>query len=72
MRELTSRECDFAAGGKAQEYRTIIVHEIPRFDHIPANWVNLPGNSEEEPEQRAPGPIPLRWLPPQGDVPQVQ
>ncbi len=71
MRELRPAQWDLAGAGQAEEYRTITRNEIPRLDSLP---VSLPYEAEDSQElsvHRAPEPIPLHWLPPRDDTPQV-
>ncbi len=71
MRNLRPAEQDLAGAGQAEEYRTIIRHEIPHLDSLPLSFPYVAENSQEPPVDRASEPIPLHWLPPRDDTPQV-
>ena len=71
MRELRPVERDLAGAGQAEEYRTITRNEIPRLDSLPVSLPYKAENSQELSVDRALEPIPLHWLPPRYDVPQV-
>ena len=71
MRKLGPAQWDLVGAGQAEEYRTITRRETPRLDSLP---VSLPFEAENSPElsvDRAQDPIPLHWLPPRDDTPQV-
>ena len=71
MRELRPAEWELAGAGQAEEYRTIARHEIPRLDSLPLSLPREAESSQELSVDRDPAPIPLHWLPPRGDTPQV-
>lgn len=72
MRNLSPTELGAVAGGGASGFRTVIRHEIPRFDEPPV------GLQFEQPDASSqaqncdsamwspPRPTPMRWLPPNG------
>ncbi|MCY3816023.1 MAG: hypothetical protein OXG59_06980 [Gammaproteobacteria bacterium] len=71
MRELTPREVRLAAGGRPEEFRTLVRHEIPRWNETPNHWALSPGSpAETQPvspqdtvAQQTSEPVPLHWLP---------
>lgn len=69
MRELTPVELDFAVGGRAAKFRTLQIHEIPRYDEPPGGWQFEPSGASLEAEtciptsSLPPRPIPMHWLP---------
>ena len=69
MRQLNTQQQDMVAGGGAVEFRSIIRHDIPRFDE-PHEGLRIElQQSGDSPEIEV--RIPLRWLPPwacPGDV----
>lgn len=79
MRELTRREIRLPAGGRSEEFRTLVRHEIPRWNEPPSHWMPLPvGSGKTEPEsppdnrrQPTPVPIPLHWLPCSDEWPEI-
>ena len=71
MRELKPVEPDAVAGGGAPEFRTLIRHEIPRFENPPIGLDHQNHRAEDHCEYRSPMPIPMYWLPPHDDVPRV-
>lgn len=76
MRELKLTELDAAAAGASTEFRTIVRHEIPRFDEPPAGLEpEQPGHASDAHACTPwrwwpPRPMPMRWLPPNGSRPQ--
>ena len=79
MRELTPREVRLPAGGRPEEFRTLVRHEIPRWNEFPTHWaLSLVSPAETEPEtprdtrpRQSPVPVPLRWLPCSDDWPEM-
>ncbi len=71
MRELTLREARLPAGGASQEFRTVARNDIPRWEEPPGHWVLM----AENPPATGPGcpaePVPLHWLPPGDEWPQL-
>jgi len=71
MRELKPPELDTAAGGGAPEFRTLIRHEIPRFEKPPVGLEYQTHDAEDHSGYRPPLPIPMHWLPPRDSEWQV-
>ncbi len=71
MNELTGKELDLVCGGQSNELRTVQCHDIPRFDSPSSGLTHELHRLAEPPGDRAPAPIPLHWLPPRDDLPQV-
>ena len=79
MRELTLLEARLPAGGRSQEFRTLVRHEIPRWEEPPNHWTLTPESpAETGPEsppdtgpQYSPEPVPLRWLPRSDELPEM-
>ena len=71
MRELGSAQLDLAGAGPAEQYRTITRSEIQRLDRLPLGLSCAAESSQELSVDRAPDLIPLHWLPPRDDTPQV-
>lgn len=79
MRELTPREVHLPAGGRPEEFHTLVRHEIPRWNEFPTHWTLSPVSPEEtesdgprdiQPQQSS-VPVPLRWLPWTDDWPEI-
>ena len=72
MRNLSPTELGAVAGGGGPGFRTVIRHEIPRFDEPPAGlqFEQLGAASQAQNCDSAtwspPRPTPMRWLPPSG------
>ncbi len=71
MRTLRPAEQELVGAGQAEEFRTITRNEIPRLDGLPVSLPYEAESSQELSVDRASEPIPLRWLPPPDDTPQV-
>lgn len=79
MRELTLREVRLPAGGRPEEFRTLVRHEIPRWNEPPNHWTLSPlSPGETDPEsprdtrpRQSPVPVPLRWLPCSDEWPEM-
>ena len=71
MRELKPAELDAAAGGGAPEFRTLIRHEVPRFEEPPFGLDHQIHRADDRSEYRPPLPIPMHWLPPRDSELQV-
>lgn len=79
MRELTLQEVRLPAGGSPEEFRTLLRHEIPRWNEPPNHWtMSLEGPAETEPEsppdtvaQQSFVPVPLHWLPCSDEWPEM-
>lgn len=76
MRELKRAELDAVAAGASAEFRTIVRHEIPRFDEPPAGLDLEQADHSTHvhtctpPRWSPPKPVPMHWLPPNGSGPQ--
>ncbi len=66
---LSNAEWDLAGAGSGGELRTLTCNEIPRIDVPPEILRRQLERSDSQAEDRA--PIPLHWLPPQDDLPQL-
>ncbi|MDE0680838.1 MAG: hypothetical protein OXI11_11630 [Gammaproteobacteria bacterium] len=79
MRELTLREIRLPAGGGSEEFRTLVRHDIPRWNEPPNHWtLSLESPAATEPAsppdtvaQHSPTPVPLRWLPCSDEWPEI-
>ena len=69
MRELKPVERDLAGAGQAEEFRTINRDELPCFDGPPAGLLHERVHSHAALDDQ--DLIPLHWLPPRDEVPQV-
>ena len=69
MRKLNNTEWDLAGAGSGGELRTVTWNEIPRIDGPPEILRRQLERSDSQTDDRA--LIPLHWLPPQDDLPQL-
>ena len=71
MRELTPRETHLPAGGRPEEFRTLVRHDVPRWNEFPTHRaLSLVSPAETDPEtprdtrpRQLPETVPLHWLP---------
>lgn len=76
MRNLSPTELGAVAGGEAPGFRTVIRHEIPRFDEPPVGLQFEQSGTSSQAQNcdsatwSPPLPQPMRWLPPDGSGPQ--
>lgn len=70
MKHLRTREPDLVCGGQGAEFRTIQIHEIPRFENPPIGLAYETLQSGQSSGDRPHRPIPMHWLPPDGSGPQ--
>ena len=79
MRELTPREVRLPAGGRPEEFRTLVRHEFPRWNELPTHRalspvsraVTKPERPRDTRPRQWPVPVPLRWLPCSEDWPEM-
>lgn len=71
MRELTLREVRLPAGGRYQEFRTLVRHDIPRWEEPPNRRTVTPENTPETGPRHSPEPVPLHWLPCSDEWPEM-
>lgn len=79
MRELTLQEVHLPAGGSPEEFRTLVRHEIPRWNEPPNHWTLSPESpAETQPvsppdtvAQQTSEPVPLHWLPCDDEWPEM-
>lgn len=79
MRELTLTEVRLPAGGRSEEFRTLVRHEIPRWNEPPIHWTLTPespaGTEPKSPPeagiQHSPERVPLHWLPCSDEWPEM-
>lgn len=64
MKHLRAAQIDSVCGGQGEEFRTIQIHEIPRFENPPIVLKHETYRFEEPSGYRPPRPIPMHWLPP--------
>ena len=70
MKHLRVRELDLVFGGLGEDFQTIQIHQIPRFDYPPISLTyetQHSGQSCGDPPLR---PTPMHWLPPHNRGPQ--
>ena len=79
MRELTQEEVRLPAGGSTEEFRTLVRHEIPRWNEPPNHRTLSPESpADTEPlsppdtvAQQTSEPVPLHWLPCDDEWPEM-
>ena len=79
MRVLTPNEIRLPAGGRSEEFRTLVRPEIPRWNEPPYHWTLSPASpaetDSESPRdtrpQQPPVPVPLHWLPYSDEWPEM-
>lgn len=70
MKPLNANETGLVRGGQAEEFRTIQMHEVPRFENPPVGLIHETNRLPRNGGCRLPLPQPMRWLPPNGSGPQ--
>lgn len=79
MRELTLKEIRLPAGGRPEEFRTLVRHDIPRWNEFPDHWSLTPDSPAETELESPPDtepqhsfePVPLHWLPCSDEWPEI-
>ena len=71
MRELTLRETCLPIGGRSEEFRTILRHEITRWEEPPNHWTLTPESPPETGPEHSIEPVPLHWLPCRDEWPEL-
>ena len=71
MRKLTLREARLPAGGAYQEFRTVVRHDIPRWEEPPVHWALMAENPPAAGHGCSGDPVPLHWLPPSDEWPEI-
>lgn len=71
MRKLTHREVRLPAGGRSQEFRTLLRHDIPRWEEPSNRWTVTPENTPKAVPRPLPEPVPLHWLPCSDEWPEL-
>ena len=70
MKHLRVRELDLVRGGQGEEFRTIQIHGIPRFENPPISLTYESHRSRRPCGFRPLRPMPMHWSPPDASGPQ--
>ena len=70
MKSMNANETVLVCGGQREEFRTTQIHEIPRFENPPISLAYQTQHSEQSCQRPPLRPMPMHWLPPDGNGPQ--